>query len=109
MVHDRSLTVVAPGVLTGADDPDGDPITAVLSTDVSHGTLVLDPDGSWTYAPAPGFVGTDSFTFVATDGFMSSAPATVTIDVTNAAPTVLNEGYQVIHDRDAHRWIRPRQ
>jgi hypothetical protein len=56
-----------------------------------HGTLVFNADGTFTYTPAPDFVGTDSFTYQANNGvwsFDSSVPmsansntATVTIEV----------------------------
>ncbi len=38
-------------------------------------------DGSFTYTPNPNFNGTDSFTYQATDGIQTSAPATVQIIV----------------------------
>ncbi len=46
-----------------------------------HGTLTLNADGSFSYTPNAGFYGTDSFTYTATDGNATSAPATVTITV----------------------------
>ncbi|HYB99046.1 MAG TPA: Ig-like domain-containing protein [Candidatus Limnocylindrales bacterium] len=39
-----------------------------------------------TYSPADGFVGTDTFTYVANDGTSDSQPATVTITVTPPPP-----------------------
>jgi hypothetical protein len=38
------------GVLTNDTDADNDMIKAVLATDVSNGTLILNSDGSFTYA-----------------------------------------------------------
>jgi hypothetical protein len=70
------------GVLANDSDVDGDPLTAALATNVAHGTLSLAPDGSFTYTSEPGFVGTDSFTYVASDGATSSATTTATINVT---------------------------
>jgi hypothetical protein len=77
----QTLTVGAPGVLAGAIDPSGLPLTAVLQSLPSDGTLTLNPDGSFSYTPNAGFTGTDSFTFGATDGIGSSNTATVWIDV----------------------------
>ena len=37
-----------------------------LAADVGHGHLVLAPDGSFTYRPAAGYVGPDSFRYVLT-------------------------------------------
>ncbi len=75
------LSVAAPGVLGNDLDADGDPLLAVLDGDVSHGTLTLESDGSFTYTPAVDHVGSDSFTYVADDGIEHSNPATVTITV----------------------------
>jgi hypothetical protein len=78
------LTVPAPGVLVNDNDPDaGDVLTARLETTPSHGTLDLRSDGSFTYTPAVGFVGIDSFTYRAVDvDGAASAPASAAINVT---------------------------
>ena len=93
VVAGTSLVEPAAGVLANDTDPDGDPITATLIGDVSFGTLVLSADGAFTYDPDPGFVGTDSFTYQATDGSDPSATTTVTIDVTNIATTTAPDAY----------------
>jgi len=69
-------------ILANDSDVDGDPLTALLVTDVSHGSLVLNSDGSFTYTPAQDFYGIDSFTYVACDGPDDSPVTTVTINVT---------------------------
>jgi len=74
------------GVLANDSDVDGDPLTAVLMSDVSHGILHLNSDGSFNYTPNPDFYGSDSFTYKANDGNLESDVATVTITVT-AKPT----------------------
>ncbi|GIW02296.1 Ig-like domain-containing protein [Roseiflexus sp.] len=81
----QSLSVPAPGVLTGASDPDGDPLTAVLIGEPANGTLTLNADGSFTYTPQPAFVGVDTCQIAAFDGEDRSAPVEVRITVT-AAP-----------------------
>jgi LPXTG-motif cell wall-anchored protein len=43
--------------------------TVVDHTEPAHGTVTVDPFGSYTYTPAAGFVGTDSFTVSSTDAF----------------------------------------
>jgi hypothetical protein len=98
VVHDTTLTVSAPGLLDDDTDPNGDPLSAALATDVNNGALALTADGSFEYAPDPGFVGTDAFTYVASDGAAVSGPATVTITVTNAAPVGTADGYGVAED-----------
>ena len=65
-------------------DPDGDAITTLLISGPANGTVNLSPDGSFTYTPNAGFVGTDTFTYKASDGKLDSNLATVTITVTEA-------------------------
>jgi hypothetical protein len=79
--EDTSLTVPEPGVLGNDWDADGDPLTAFLMSGPSNGALTLNADGSFTYAPDPGFHGTDSFTYVANNGMQDSNEATVKITV----------------------------
>ena len=64
-------------------DADGDAVTRSIVSGPAHGTLsaIDSAAGTVTYAPASGFTGTDSFTFDATDGVNSSAPAAATITV----------------------------
>ena len=79
--EDTPLTVPAPGVLGNDSDPDGNPITAVKVSDPTHGTVTLNADGSFTYTPAPNYIGPDAFTYHASDGTLTSATATVSITV----------------------------
>lgn len=76
-----ALNVAAPGVLQGTTGANGATFNATLVTGPSHGVLVLNANGSFTYTPNAGFDGSDSFTFVANDGTSSSLlPATVTLE-----------------------------
>jgi uncharacterized repeat protein (TIGR01451 family) len=63
-----------------ANDPDGDPLTYAISTPPAHGTVTMNPDGTYTYIPAPGYNGPDSFTTTVCDN--KGACTTVTIPVT---------------------------
>jgi VCBS repeat-containing protein len=98
MLVDDILIVTAPGVLTNDYDADSDPISAVLVEDVSDGTLSLDADGSFTYMPDPGYSGTDSFVYQASDGEANSNNATVTINISmsNHAPVLQPIGNQSV-------------
>jgi VCBS repeat-containing protein len=88
--EDTVLTVNAPGVLANDSDADGNQLSAVLGSGPSHGTLTLNPDGSFLYTPTANYNGPDSFTYRASDGTATSSLATVTLTVTavNDAPTV---------------------
>ena len=56
-----TLTVAAAqGVL--ANDTGG-PLSVFSHTSTAHGTLSLNSDGSFIYTPAPGFFGTDTFSY----------------------------------------------
>jgi VCBS repeat-containing protein len=69
-------------VLPNDSDIDGDMLTVSLVSGPSHGTVILNPNGTFTYAPALNFNGVDTFTYVANDGSANSNVATVTITVT---------------------------
>jgi VCBS repeat-containing protein len=86
--EDVQLNVVAPGVLSNDTDVEHGALTASLVTNVSHGSLGLNSDGSFSYTPAANYNGTDSFTYRASDGAWNSAAATVTITINavNDAP-----------------------
>src|SRR5918993_1070735 len=98
--EDTVLTVAAPGVLGNDADPDGDPVTAVVVTGPSHGSLTLNADGSFSYTPAADFAGSDSFNYRATDGSLNSNPVTVTITVTatNDTPAGVADAYTTAED-----------
>ncbi|QUD89314.1 beta strand repeat-containing protein [Phenylobacterium montanum] len=92
----HALTVnAASGVLAGDTDPNGLAMTATLATNggPQHGALTLNADGSFTYTPTAGYAGTDSFTYIASDGLGSSAPTTVTLNVAAQAPTTQAASY----------------
>ncbi|QUD89319.1 tandem-95 repeat protein [Phenylobacterium montanum] len=78
-----NAVAAAQGVLANDIDNDGLTMTATLATNggPSHGTLTLNADGSFTYTPTLGFVGTDSFTYLAQDSLGVSTPTTVTLNV----------------------------
>jgi FtsP/CotA-like multicopper oxidase with cupredoxin domain len=84
-VEGTTLNVAAPGVLGNDSDIDGDPLTAATSG-IPPTELTLNVDGSFSF-DASALLAGDSATFdyVANDGTIDSAPATVTINVV-AAP-----------------------
>jgi large repetitive protein len=77
-----ALTTTEDGPVTvdlGASDAEGDAITFTLVTSPTHG--LLEGEGAeWIYTPEAGFVGTDGFTYQASDG-QSATMATVSIQV----------------------------
>src|SRR5439155_16773950 len=90
-----ALTVAAPGVLGNDTDANGDALTAVLVTNAAHGSVALNANGSFTYTPAAGYTGSDSFTYKANDGQLDSNVATVSLTVSDDAPVAANDSYAV--------------
>jgi Bacterial Ig domain len=99
----RTTTQDVPVTVTlSATDGDGDDTTASIASGPTHGTLgPLAPQPctgtttrtcttTVTYTPDAGYQGGDSFTWTATDGYLTSTPGTVSLTVSpppNAAPT----------------------
>jgi uncharacterized delta-60 repeat protein len=81
--QDSALTVpAAAGVLANDTGADHAPLTASLMSGPAHAaSFTLNADGSFTYTPAAGYVGPDSFTYQASDGSDSSNVATVSLTV----------------------------
>jgi VCBS repeat-containing protein len=95
--EDTTLNITAPGVLANDNDIEGDALTAVLGNNSSKGTLTLNANGSFIYAPSVDFNGTDTFTYQVNDGTADSNPVTVTITVNpvNDAPVATDDIYAV--------------
>ena len=80
-LEDTALVVNATnGVLAGSNDVDGDTITITNHTAPAHGSLSIAADGSFVYAPAANFHGSDGFSYTASDGQGGSATGHVDID-----------------------------
>ncbi|MBB1424745.1 tandem-95 repeat protein, partial [Pseudoalteromonas sp. SG43-7] len=83
-----------------ATDIENDSLTYRIDTDVAHGTLVQQSSDSWLYTPAADYNGSDSFTFVANDGALDSAPVSVnlTVNAVNDAPVASAAAVSVNED-----------
>jgi hypothetical protein len=77
----------AVGVLANDSSNGGGPLTAVLVSGTTNGSVTLNANGSFTFNIPPGFVGTDSFTYRAVNATGQSNIATVTITI-NSPTTV---------------------
>ncbi len=97
--QDSALTVATPGVLGNDSDPDGDALSAALVSGARNGNLTLREDGSFEYAPSPGFSGEDSFTYRALDD--SSAADTTSARIVVIPPPEPPEGLSASADRKA--------
>ena len=83
VLENGTLMVSAPGVLANDSDADipADTLTAILDTTTTHGHLILNADGSFTYTPDAMWSGIDTFTYRVYDGTSYSEVVTVTITV----------------------------
>jgi gliding motility-associated-like protein len=84
----------ATGKVTGTD-ADGDPLTFTKGSDPAHGSVTVNPDGTYTYTPAAGYTGPDSFTVNINDGHGGATAVTVNVAVgmaDNPAITLVKTG-----------------
>ncbi|MDP9896264.1 VCBS repeat-containing protein [Variovorax boronicumulans] len=92
------------GRVTGSDIDNGDTLTYTKGTDPSHGTVTVNPDGTYTYTPNPDFNGTDSFTVTVSDGHggTTTSTVTVTINPVNDAPVFVDGGGTPVNTTDGY-------
>ena len=87
----------APGPLLNDIDPDGDPLTLVtVQTTPNSGTTGTWMNGQFEYIPKTGFIGTDTLTYIVSDGKGGTDTGTITITVTPAPvlPHAVDDAYQ---------------
>jgi VCBS repeat-containing protein len=96
-VDTNMLSVAEDSVLHGrinATDADNaaETFTYGVTAQGANGTVVVNPDGTWTYTPAADYVGPDSFEVSVTDSLGAVTTKTVTVDVKNVndAPEIAN-------------------
>jgi uncharacterized repeat protein (TIGR01451 family) len=91
---DEDSGTLSKDVVGNDTDAEGDPLTVMLGSDVSRGTLTLNPDGSFDYTPDPNFFGTDFFTYIAYDGqfYSNVATATILVNRINDPPVAVAAG-----------------
>ena len=80
-----------------ATDADGDPLTYSLvgpNGGATAGIVTLAGDVAH-YTPTIGRVGVDTFQWTASDGTLTSSPATETINLTDSPPVVVNTSFDV--------------
>ncbi|RZK73227.1 MAG: T9SS type B sorting domain-containing protein, partial [Pedobacter sp.] len=66
--------------------------SVVITVQPLHGTVVVNADGTVTYTPTPGYVGSDTFTYTVKDANgQTSNPAVVAITVTPSIPKAADD------------------
>ena len=90
---------VLSGRVPAATDADGDALEYDLGATVpTKGVVVVADDGSFVYTPTANATGADSFTVTVTDNDVTTADATITVNVTINA---LNDGPVAVNDAAA--------
>ncbi|WP_245683541.1 tail fiber protein, partial [Paenibacillus pabuli] len=84
--QNSALIVPAPGLLAN----DSDASTAILKSGPMNGTLALNSDGAFAYTPNTNYVGSDSFTYSASNPWGTSIPVSVTITIEQTTPPIVN-------------------
>ena len=105
-IDDADSTIVDTAVqidVTANDiDADGDTLSVTAVTDGANGTVVNNNDGTVTYTPGPGFLGTDTFTYTVDDqngGAPDVADVTVTVlAAPNNPPVAIDDNESVNED-----------
>jgi len=87
--EDTVLVIAAPGVLANDTSIEGPSLQAIFGSGPSHGTVILNRDGSFKYTPQSNYNGSDSFRYSVWDGARQSSTVAVNLTVTpvNDAPT----------------------
>ena len=70
--------------MTADTDADGDALSVSGNSTPLNGAVVVNADGSFTYTPDTGFIGTDSFGYDIEDGYGGSASAVITVTILEA-------------------------
>ena len=94
--EDVPLNIAATqGVLANDQDLDGIPVGATVVDQPAHGTLALQPDGSFLYTPTKNYHGSDQFTYKVVDeaGVSNVAVVSLTVHPVNDAPSAVNDAY----------------
>ncbi|MBU1212751.1 MAG: cadherin-like domain-containing protein [Alphaproteobacteria bacterium] len=93
IARDAAMTFLASDLLANDTDPDGGSLFVASVGNAVNGTVVLDAEGTITFTPEAGHIGTASFTYTAGDGTDESAATLVDLivhDVTEIAGTSFN-------------------
>ncbi|MBH9552056.1 tandem-95 repeat protein [Inhella gelatinilytica] len=85
LAEDTPLTATLPS----ATDENGDTLSYAKATNPSHGTVVVNANGSYTYTPEANYFGTDSFSFTVSDPSGASNTYTQSLTITPVVDTIM--------------------
>ena len=96
----EDISVTTGNVLANDSDADSDVLQAGLVSGPAHGSLTLNANGTFTYAPNANYYGSDTFMYTANDGVLNSNVATVSLTITpvNDAPSFTKGAGQTVRE-----------
>ena len=93
MSHDQTFDIDLSNSVTL---PDGGSVqSTTIVSGPSDGQLMQTGAATYEYTPSYQWLGADTFTYTASDGIDTSETATITINVTDAAPVAVDDAYGV--------------
>lgn len=99
IAYSQSVSVIqddfVPITLSAQDQDPDNVLTYRIVSGPKHGTIGGAPPNI-VYTPAAGYLGTDAFSFAASDGFFESVPIVISVEVKGAA-ALTNGGFE-LHD-----------
>lgn len=92
--HDRAITG---NVVTNDSDPEGGSLSVIagVRATAGGGEVMLDADGTFSYRPAAGHVGSDGFAYTLSDATGATDEGWVALTLTNAAPVAQPDAFAV--------------
>lgn len=111
LVVDEDTPLSSAVLLSNDSDADGDLLSALPVASPTNGSLTLNADGSIdSYVPNANFVGTDSFSYKATDGALESdvVDVSITVNPVNDTPVAYDDLF-FSTDEDTTLAIYPNQ
>lgn len=103
MYEGETLNDANLNLLANDQIPSGFSVTASLLTTANHGMVSIQSDGHFSYTPASGFTGDDTFNYQISDGiYQYTAGGNVAINIVavvppaNHTPVATSDSYQVL-------------
>jgi hypothetical protein len=92
----------AGNVATNDSDPNSLGLTYSLVTGPVTGSITFNSDGSFSYIPVNNYIGTQTFSYKATNTNNYEASATVTLNVAERSPVIISQYYE---GTGVNKWI----
>jgi gliding motility-associated-like protein/uncharacterized repeat protein (TIGR01451 family) len=93
-------TPVSGSLASNAADFDGDALTFTIASPSKNGSIVINPNGTYTYTPNPNFNGRDTIVYRVCDinGACVNQQLIITVNPVNDAPIAVNDNATTVRD-----------